>query len=651
MLASLLIQTLNGLASASLLFLVALGLSLIFGVTRIVNFAHGSFYMLGAYVAATLFEWLGRGALGFWGGALGAALAVGALGLLIERTVLRHIYRAPELLQLVATFGLVLMLKDLALYLWGPEDILGPRPPGLTGSVQVFGKPFPLYDGFLLALGPAMLAAVWALLNRTQWGLRVRAATEDRDMAAALGIDQAWLFATVFTLGACLAGLAGALGLPREPASLGLDLSVIADVFVVVVVGGLGSIPGAYVAAVLISVVKAWCIGLGHVTFGGVTISFTKLTLVAEFVVMAAVLLARPWGLLGAEPAEARVAGAQFASLARPGHKHWMLAALALAVFALLPLGADRYTLVLLTDVAVFALVAASLAVLMGWGGMASFGHAAYFGAGAYGAALAGLAGWPFVTAITVGVALAAGLALLIGSLALRASGISLAMLTLAFAQIVWAVAFQWDGVTGGSNGLVGVWPPPLLAGRTAYYLFTLLIAAVVIAAIWRLAHSPFGYALRAGRDHARRAEASGLDVGRLRLVAFVLSGAVSGLAGAVFVFSKGSLAPDVLAIPRSVDALVMVLLGGVETLAGPAVGAFVFTLLQDQITRATPYWQAVLGASIVVLTLVFPRGMVGTIMGWGQTPGPDAADECRGLGPGPDPGSTDPGSTSGSGP
>lgn len=283
----------------------------------------------------------------------------------------------------------------------------------------------------------------------------------------------------------------------------------------------------------------------------------------------------------------------------------------------LMPLIVDRYNLVLLTDIAVFALLAASLAILMGWGGMASFGHAAYFGAGAYGAALASLAGLPIAAALLIGLAIAALLAALIGRLALEASGISLAMLTLAFAQILWAVAFQWDAVTGGSNGLVGIWPPAALSEKWAYYLLTVTAAAGVIAAIWHLAHTPFGYALRAARDHARRAEASGLDIKAVRLAAFVLSGSVAGLAGALLVFSKGSLSPDLLAIPRSVDALVMVLLGGFETLAGPLVGAMVFTLLSDWLTRATPYWQAMLGATIVVLTLVFPRGITGTIGGW----------------------------------
>ncbi|MBS0243812.1 MAG: ABC transporter permease [Proteobacteria bacterium] len=615
MLASLVIQTLNGLASASLLFLVALGLSLIFGVTRIVNFAHGSFYMLGAYLAVTLNHRLGGGVLGFWGGGIAAGLGVGALGLLIEFTILRRLYRAPELLQLVATFGIVLIVKDATLAIWGPEDLLGPRAPGFIGSVSIFGKQLPTYDALLIVIGPLMLAAVWSLLHRTTWGLRARAATEDRDMAAALGIDEASLFSSVVALGAFLAGLAGALALPREPASLGLDLSIIADVFVVTVVGGLGSLPGAYLAAVLISVIKVWCIGLGTTSIFGLTISFTKLTLVAEFVVMAAVLLARPSGLLGAPSAEASTERIAHLPLPEPDRRQWAIfAGIAAVLLAALPVVADRYSLVLMTDVVIFALLAQSLSILMGWGGMASFGHAAYFGAGAYGAALASLSGFPFIASLLAGPLLAGTLAGLFGRLAAHASGISLAMLTLAFAQILWAIAFQWDQVTGGSNGLVGIWPPGALSEKWSFYLFAASACSATLALLWRLAHTPFGYALRAVRDHARRAEASGLDAARIRWAAFVLSGAIAGLAGAIYVFSKGSLSPDVLSIPRSVDALVMALLGGIETLAGPGIGAFVFTLLADWMTRVMPYWQAMLGATIIALALAFPQGIVGTI-------------------------------------
>ena len=614
MLASFLIQTLNGLASASLLFLVALGLTLIFGVTRVVNLAHGSFMMLGAYLGVTLHATLGGGWLGFWGGALLAALGVAALGAMIEMVILKRIYAAPELLQLITTFGIVLVVKDATLYLWGAEDLLGPRPPGLRGAVTIFGKPFPEYDLLLLLLGPLMLGLVWLLLTRTEWGTRVRAATEDRDMAAALGVNQSRLFTSVFALGSFLAGLGGALALPREPASLSLDLSIIADVFVVTVVGGLGSIPGAYVAAILISVVKAWCIGLGQATVLGMPVSFSKLTLVAEFVVMAVVLIFRPWGLFGAEPAATRTVPAQVQPLPPPGATFFRGAVLALAALTLAPLVVDRYAIVLLTDMVTFAIFAVSLGLLMGQGGMASFGHAAYFGAGAYAAAIAAKAGLSFAMALLLGTAFAAGQAAVFGWFCVRLSGVSLAMLTLAFAQIAWALAYQWDAVTGGSNGLVGIWPPALLASKTTYYFAVLGVASAAIAFSWRLAHASFGYRLRAVRDQRLRAEALGIDARRTQWLAIVLSGGLAGLAGALYVFSKGSLSPDVLSIPRSMDALVMVLLGGVQTLAGPVLGAAVFTGLQDWMARAIPYWHAVLGLSVIALTVLFPQGIAGTL-------------------------------------
>ena len=612
MLASFVIQTLNGLASASLLFLVALGLTLIFGVTRVVNFAHGSLTMLGAFLGVTLCGKLGGGAWGFWGGALLAALAVAALGAVIEIVILKRIYAAPELLQLITTFGIVLVIKDAALYLWGPEDLLGPRPPGLTGAVSILGKPFPAYDLLLLFLGPLMLGLVWLLLNRTDWGTRVRAATEDRDMAAALGVNQALLFTSVFALGALLAGLGGALALPREPASLSIDLAIIADVFVVTVVGGLGSIPGAYVAAILISVIKAWCIGLGQATLFGVSVSFSKLTLVAEFIVMAVVLIFRPWGLFGSEPAASRVAAAQVQPLPPPDATFFKVAAAALAALALAPLIVDRYAVVLLTDMVIFAVFAASLGLLMGQGGMASFGHAAYFGGGAYAAAVAAKAGLPFAMALLLGTGFAAVQAAVFGWFCVRLSGVSLAMLTLAFAQITWALAYQWDGVTGGSNGLVGIWPPALLASKAAYYIATLGLAGAAIALTWHLVHAPFGYQLRAVRDQRLRAEALGIDARRVQWAAIVLSGGLAGLAGALYVFSKGSLSPDTLSIPRSMDALVMVLLGGAQTLVGPVLGAAVFTGLQDWLARSIAYWHAVLGLAVIALTMLFPQGIAG---------------------------------------
>ena len=293
-----LVQLLNGLAGASSLFLVAAGLSLIFGVTRIVNFAHGSFYMLGVYLAVTMTGKFGAG-VGFWPALVLAAVGVGMIGAIVEVVLLRRIYQAPELFQLLATFALVLVIKDAALWLWGAEDLLGPRAPGLAGSIDILGRRFPTYDLLLIVVGPAVLGLIHLLLTRTRWGTLVRAATQDREMVGALGVNQSALFTGVFALGALLAGLGGALQVPREPASLNLDLLTIGDAFVVVVVGGMGSIPGAYVAALLIAEIKALCVGIGTVHALGIDFSFSKLTLVAEFLVMAVVLVVRPWGLMG----------------------------------------------------------------------------------------------------------------------------------------------------------------------------------------------------------------------------------------------------------------------------------------------------------------------------------------------------------------
>ena len=617
-LSSLLGQLLNGLAGASSLFLVAVGLSLIFGVTRVVNFAHGSLYMLGIYVAVTLVERLlgaGLGAAGFWIGVALAALAAGAAGALIEMLVLRRIYRAPELFQLLATFAVALIVRDAVLWAWGPEDLLGPRAPGLQGAVALFGRPFPSYDLVLIALGPLVLGALWFVLHRTRFGLLVRAATQDREMCGALGVNPVWLFTGVFAVGGALAGLGGALQVPREPATLGLDLAVIGDAFVVVVVGGMGSIPGAFVAALLIAEIKAVCIGIGTVTIGDTSFSFSKLTLVVEFIVMAVVLVVRPWGLFGRAlevPRNPAEVGAPLRALA-PRERG--LGVALVATLALLPFAADAaaYLPVLGIDMLIAVLFATSLHFIMGPGGMASFGHAASFGLGAYGAAL-GLQALhlPMEVALLAAPLLAAAGAMLFGAFAVRLSGVYFAMLTLAFAQIVWALVFQWDQLTGGSNGLVGIWPAPWLAPKRVYYLATLTLVVAAMFVMRRLQFAPFGYALRAGRDSALRAEAIGIDVTAIRWRAYVVAGFFGGAAGALFAFAKGTISPEAIAVGRSIDALVMVLLGGVQTVAGPWVGAALYTWLQDSVMRATDYWRAALGSLILALVMLFPQGVAG---------------------------------------
>ncbi len=610
----LLLQLLNGLAGASTLFLVAAGLSLIFGVTRIVNFAHGSFTMLGIYAAYSLVERF-AGAIGFWPALLLAPLAVGLLGALMEVALLRRIYRAPELFQLLATFALVLVIKDAVLWAWGPEELFGPRAPGLEGAVPLLGRQFPAYDLFLIGVGPLVLALLWLLLHRTRWGTLVRAATQDREMVGALGVNQAWLFTAVFALGALLAGLGGALQLPREPANLEMDMATIGAAFVVVVVGGMGSLPGAFVAALLIAELKAVCIWLGVVEVAGIAIAFPRLTLVVEFLVMAAVLVWRPWGLLGRPQAAPRTAGAAEAP-PRPATRTARWGAVAgVAALALLPVaaGAWPYATVLAQDILIAALFAASLHALMGPAGLHSFGHAAYFGVGAYAAALlVRAAGLPAPAALALAPLAGGAFALAYGWFCVRLSGVYLAMLTLAFAQITWAIAFQWDAVTGGSNGITGAWPQGWLAEGPAFYWLVLACVAGSLWALRRLLQSPFGLALRAARDSALRADAIGIDVHRLRWAVFVAAGMAAGLAGGLYALSKGGASPETLSVGKSVDGLVMVLLGGVQSLAGPLAGAAAFTWLHDTIARHTDYWRAVLGATMLVLVLLFPQGIAG---------------------------------------
>src|SRR5262245_17943992 len=328
----LLVQALNGLASASTLFIIAAGLTLVFGVTRIVNFAHGSFYMLGAYLGVSIIPRLLDVASSlpmFLAGVLAAAIGVGLIGVVMELTLLRRIYRAPELFQLLATFGVCLIVQDIVIKIWGPLDILGPRAPGLGGAVAIFGHRFPVYELFLIGMGPLVLGAIWLTMHRTRFGVLVRAATQDREMVAALGVNQALLFTGTLFLGAALAGLAGALQIPKAAANPQMDISVIAEAFVVTVVGGMGSVTGAFLSALIIGELQAFGI-----------LVFPKVTLVLVFLLMALVLVARPWGLMGRpEAAQQRaVLPEGIVTLTRYGKREAVLLAAVLMVLLSVPL-------------------------------------------------------------------------------------------------------------------------------------------------------------------------------------------------------------------------------------------------------------------------------------------------------------------------
>jgi len=281
-------QSISGLTAAMFLFLIASGLSLIFGVLRVLNFAHGTFYMLGAYTTYQFVQWVGGGPGRFWLAALGGALAVAALGGLVERFLFRHLYGAEELYQLLFTYALVLVLSDAARMLWGTQQKSVSRPPELSGSFSLFGATIPSYNLLIILLGPTIALAFWLTLQRTRAGRFIRAAALDRETLGALGVNVDALYTWVFVLASFLGGLGGALISPMRATTPGMDTEIIVEAFVVVVIGGLGSFWGTFFGALI----------YGQVLSFGI-LFFPRFSIFAVFALMAAVLIVRPWGLLG----------------------------------------------------------------------------------------------------------------------------------------------------------------------------------------------------------------------------------------------------------------------------------------------------------------------------------------------------------------
>ncbi len=282
------------------------------------------------------------------------------------------------------------------------------------------------------------------------------------------------------------------------------------------------------------------------------------------------------------------------------------------------PLVLPPFFLQLLTEIAIAGLFATAFNLLMGFGGMVSFGHAAYFALGAYGSALlVKKAGLSMLLALPAAPLLGGLGALIFGIFIVRLTATYFAMLSLAFGQIVFTVIFKWKSLTGGDDGLLGLWPPDWLKSPTAYYYFTLVVVAVGILALRRIVDSPFGSALKAVRENPRRARYIGINVRRHQLLAFVISGIFSGLSGGLFAFYNGSVFPDFAFFTKSFEPLVVALLGGVGSFFGPVAGAFSFKLLEWLISRQWPvYWPLVLGSVVIAVILLLPRGFVGLVEG-----------------------------------
>lgn len=285
-----LFQILIGLTSGMLLFVVSSGLTLVFGVMRIINFAHGSIYMAAAFVAGALGQVLLETRIGFWAALVIVPILMAIIGSLIEIVLFRRIYSKEILLQLLLTYGLTLIFFDIVRSLFGSYIASLPQPEFLTSAAppRVLGRRFPLYNALLIASGVLIGLGLWVLINRTRWGRLIRAAVANPEMLSALGINVRWVFTGVFALGCWLAGVGGTLQAARSTPALGMDSEIIIQAFAVVVIGGLGSIPGALLGSLIIGVTVA--VG---------TLYVSQQAILLPFIAMALVLLLRPWGLLG----------------------------------------------------------------------------------------------------------------------------------------------------------------------------------------------------------------------------------------------------------------------------------------------------------------------------------------------------------------
>jgi len=602
-------QLLLGAINGAFYALLSLGLALIFGLLNIGNFTHGAFYMLGAFCAWWLLNALG---VGYWSGLVLAPIVVGAFGVLLERTMLQRIYRLPHVYGMLLTFGMTLVIEGVFRQIYGTSGLSYPIPAELRGGWDLGFMFLPRYRAWVIIASLFLCFLLWYVIERTMLGAYLRAATENPNLTRALGIKVPRLITLTFGFGIALAALAGVMAAPIFQVNplMGSNLVIIG--FAVVVIGGLGSILGTVVAGFGIGVVE----GLTKVVYpqGATTIIF---------VIMAIVLVIKPAGLFGRagsgpifESAPSLVSG----SGRRPHADRAVLVAL-LALTMLAPFVVYPAFLMKALCLAIFA---SAFNLLIGYVGLMSFGHAAFFGTGAYITAIAAkLWGLPTELAILSGTVAASGLGLLFGWIAIRRQGVYFAMVTLALSQVVYFYAFQ-SPLAHGEDGIQDVPREPLfgvfdLNNQLNLYYFVLAIFVVSFLLIRRIVHSPLGRVLKAIRENEPRTISLGYDTDRFKLIAFVLSCGLAGLAGSTKTLIFQVASPSDIHWQLSGAVVLMTLMGGLGTVLGPAVGALILTSMDYYLSGSGSWVLIIEGAAFIVFVLVFRRGVVGEVMAFVQ--------------------------------
>jgi len=613
---------LNGVTLAGLYFLVASGFTLVFGLMRNVNLAHGSLYLLGAYIGYDAAAWTDNWFLGV----LAGAVSIGVVGALLQVFVFQRLM-GDELRQTLVTIGISIVAADLMLAVWGGKTYQFSIPPFLDGAVStpiitaiksngtIVTLHYPLYR--LVALGVSLVVgvALWIAINRTKFGSMIRAGVDDRAMLSTAGVNVRLLFVGVFALGGALAGLSGVIGGSALSIAPGEDVRYLMASLVVVIVGGMGSIMGAAIGALLVGLAEQ--VGLVYFPTYGVVLTF---------VIMVVTLAFRPQGILGnprlrladplRPPGTVDIVSAEFND-----------ATLVLAVaLILIPLVASPFILFQLgSQTLILGMIALSLMVLAGYGGMVSMAQLTVAGVAGYAVAIlgpnsTGVLGlnWPWWVYVPVAIVIASIVSALIGAIAVRTAGIYTIMITLATGTAFFYLAQQNYTLFNGHSGFRGVAPPTVLnivwRNPIPFYYLCLATSALVYAAVVYASRSPFGLALMASRDNARRARAVGHDVTALRIAAFLFSGLIAGAAGVLYVWFNGRISPGTVNINEAVGILVIAVIGGLRHPIGPFLGAALYVVLKTfaiDLVGADRF-NTLIGAIFLIIVFASPDGLLG---------------------------------------
>jgi branched-chain amino acid transport system permease protein len=597
-------QLLNGLVYGVLLFLMAAGLSLIFGLMNVVSLAHGSFFMLGAFFGLSIAKHTGS----FWIALVVAPIPVIVLGLLMELVFLRPLYKRGHMDQVLLTFGFTFIFFDLVQTLWGRVVLRLPAPESLQGAVQIGLGVFSTYRLFLIGFGFAVALLLWLFLERSRVGAMVRAGVDNAAMAAGLGANIPLLFTGIFGFGVALAAIGGIVAGPVLGLYPGMDTEILIPAFIVIVVGGMGSLRGAFVGSLLIGIAD---------TFGKAY--FQSVALYLIYLAMAAVLLIRPQGLFGIKYSDVSIAPAVAATSKPATIQTRTVAFLVLLVLLVLPFTLSDYPRALVAEIFIFAILAMSLDLLLGFTGLMSLGHAAFFGLGAYAVAVLGVQfGLNAWLGLLGGIGISATGAALIGFFCVRTGGIPFLMLTLAFSQLLFTVALKWRDVTGGSDGMATAGRPSFfgydLSNSLTMYFMALFFFVLAYWALRRLLNAPLGHVFVGVRENEARMAAIGYPVRAYKLLSFTIAGAFAGLAGGLYAIFNGFISSDALYWTASGDILIMTMLGGAGTLIGPVIGTAIFLLMKNVVSSYSEHWLSIIGVTFICCVMFFPGGVWGAL-------------------------------------